>query len=503
MKNAVVVNALNISEYAFEEFSGGKSAFSLLLKKAGKLPDVEELFVFTTRDLGSGDLDPGVSFTQVKETFTGMAQLLETLLQCTGNGRFDNVFYLFGDTPLIDPALTERMYSNHKKYFASYTFAEGFPHGLAPEILKTDIFPPLIRLAEKGSSPVSRDGIFEVIKKDINFFDIETELSEKDQRMLRVSLSADTKRNFNQMKRIFDAGGKDESSITGILETRGDLLRVEPAFVNVQISGGCPQACSYCPYPGINKDLLTSRDYMSLKDWKIILAKVHEYSDDAVFSVSLWGEPSLHPDITAFVEALLFYEKFSLIIETSGIGWKKETLDVLKELDDGRLSWILSLDAENSESYRTLRGEGWEEALMAAEYLSRGFGERFYIQSVRMKSNEEYLEKFFRKWKDKGINTIIQKYDNFCSVLPDRKVTDISPLLRNPCWHIKRDLTILIDGTVQMCREDLKNEFSLGNILKEKLAVIWERGTPLYQKHLEGDYPEICRKCDEYYTYNF
>ncbi len=498
MKNAVVVNALNISEYAFKELSGGENSFSLLLKKAEKLPDVEELFVFSTENL-----DSRINFTQVKQTFPGMAQLLETLLQRTGEGRFDNIFYLFGDTPLIDPNVAERMYSNHKKYFASYTFAEGFPYGLAPEILKTDIFPPLIRLAEKESFPVSRDGIFEVIKKDINFFDIETELSEKDQRMLRVSLSADTKRNFNQLKRIIDAGGKDESSITGILDTRGDILRGEPAFVNVQISGSCPQACSYCPYPEVNRDLLTSRDYMSLKNWKTILTKVQEYSDDAVFSISLWGEPSLHPDIPALVEALLAHEKFSLIIETSGIGWKKEVLDRLKELDDGRLTWILSLDAENRESYRTLRGEGWDEALEAADYLSKAYGERFYIQSVRMKSNEEHLEKFFRKWKDRGINTIIQKYDNFCSVLPDRKVTDISPLKRNPCWHIKRDLTVLLDGTVQLCREDLKNEFSLGNILTENLAAIWERGMPLYQKHLEEDYPEICRKCDEYYTYNF
>ena len=501
MKNAVVVNALDLSEYAFKEFAEKENSFSMVLRKAEVFPDVEEIFVLFTEE--PGDTELRGLYTPVKREVPDMKTLFETIMEYAGEGKFDNIFYIFADTPLIDPAIAERMYSNHRKYFASYTFAEGFPYGLAPEILKTGIFPPLIRLAEKEKFPVTRNGIFEVVKKDINFFDIETELSGKDQRMLRVSLSADTKRNFNQMKRIFDAGGTEEVSVTDVLEKRADLLRVEPAFVNVQISGGCLQACSYCPYPKIKENVLTNREFMSLEDWKMILSKVKDFSDDAVFSVSLWGEPSLHPDLTAFAEALLSYGKFSLVIETSGTGWNRETIDELKRLDDGRLTWILSLDAENGESYKTLRGEGWGEALSTAEYLAETFGDNFYVQSVRMKRNEDYLEKFFRKWKDKGVNTIIQKYDSFCGFLPEEKVTDISPLKRNPCWHIKRDLTVLLDGTVQMCREDLENRYSLGNIFKDDLPSIWEKGMPLYMRHLDEDYPDICRKCDEYYTYNF
>lgn len=142
-----------------------------------------------------------------------MKELFETILKNAEVGEYDNIFYIYGDTPLIDLGITGRMYSNHIKYFASYTFAEGFPYGLAPEIIKTDILSSLIRLAEKQHVPVTRDGVFEVIKKDINFFDIETEISGTDQRMLRVSLSADTKRNFNQMKRILDAGEQTKNQL--------------------------------------------------------------------------------------------------------------------------------------------------------------------------------------------------------------------------------------------------------------------------------------------------
>ena len=46
---------------------------------------------------------------------------------------------------------------------------------------------------------------------------------------------------------------------------------------------------------------------------------------------------------------------------------------------------------------------------------------------------------------------------------------------RFPCWHLKRDMAILIDGTVPLCREDVRAEHPQGNALTEDLAAIWER----------------------------
>ncbi len=497
MNNAVFINALDLSEFAFRPVFGGADAFSRILETAGRFPGVKDVYVLNRGDLDGSSGD----FISVESDINDMHQLF-TAVRDHGNG-YDNLFYLYGDTPLVDSALVQRMYSNHLEYFASYTFADGYPYGLAAEILKADVLPRLVSLAEKHPIPISRDGIFGIIQKDINYFDIETEISRIDQRMLRISLSCDTKRNFNQLLRIIEAGGRDESSVVEVIEARSDILRGEPAFVNVQVSGGCPQSCSYCPYPVIKRDAVVNRDFMPVERWKTILAKVSDYSDDAVFSISLWGEPSLHPDIDELVRLLLEYPKFSLVIETSGIGWKKEVIDAIKADDDGRVTWILSLDGENQEIYKALRGDGWEEAVSSAEYLHSLFGDRFYVQSVRMNSNEEFLEKFYRRWKERGVNTIIQKYDNFCGVLSDEKVTDISPVRRYPCWHIKRDLVILIDGTVPMCREDLSGDYSLGNIFEEDLPVVWERGADIYGKHSEGEYPGICRDCDEYYTYNF
>lgn len=500
MSTTIFINALTLTNFAYKNLPGGESSFDSTLKIASHLPELNKIIV-----IAGPDFSQKGNFKIVHPAGSDMSDLITVFIDEAGD--CENIFYFYGDTPLLDLLITERMFKNHLQYFASYTFADGYPQGLAPEILRTSVFNQLKTLSEKNQIKISRQSIFELIQKDINSYDIETEISSIDQRMLRISLSADTKRNYNQLSRIMEqllADGKSgEESIVNILENKQEFIRTEPSFINVQITGACPQVCSYCPYPEIGGDIINRSDEMTLEQWKMILSKVKSYSDDAVFSISMWGEPSLHSNIFGIVEELLKYEKFSLIVETSGIGWDPDVLKSISDISNGRIEWILSLDAQNPESYKDLRGEGWEEANNSAVYLHELFQNKLYIQSVRMKDQEEHLEDFYRSWKEKGFNVIIQKHDHFCGVLPDLRVTDLSPVKRFPCWHIKRDLNILIDGTVPMCREDLKGEFILGNIFTDEPDLIWKNGSGYYNDHLSRAYPEICRECDEYYTYNF
>ncbi|HET6451800.1 MAG TPA: SPASM domain-containing protein, partial [Spirochaetia bacterium] len=110
---------------------------------------------------------------------------------------------------------------------------------------------------------------------------------------------------------------------------------------------------------------------------------------------------------------------------------------------------------------------------------------------------------FYRQWKTRTENVIIQKYDSFHGTLPDRTVADLSPLKRFPCWHLKRDMAILLDGSVPLCREDVHTSVRLGNAFHDELAVIWDSAREIHRSHLSGTYPGICAACDEYYTFNF
>jgi spiro-SPASM protein len=137
------------------------------------------------------------------------------------------------------------------------------------------------------------------------------------------------------------------------------------------------------------------------------------------------------------------------------------------------------------------------------------------VQAVRTAGAEDDVEKFYRYWKEAAPGTgniIIQKYDDFCGMLPRKQASDLSPVQRQPCWHLMRDMPILLDGTVPLCREqiaaakDQSNGIVIGNALTESLDNIWELGQSYYTEQsnpISKKYNSLCMGCDEYYTYNF
>jgi spiro-SPASM protein len=251
----------------------------------------------------------------------------------------------------------------------------------------------------------------------------------------------------------------------------------------------------------------------------------------------------------ALIPLVLSRPGLSLIIETSGLGWKREELEETAALaaaasrkenaHPAALAWIVSLDAASPERYGEIRGPGFSTAVETAKTLLGLFPHDAYVQAIRTVGYEDDIETFYRSWKAAapggGTNIIIQKYDDFCGALPKKQASDLSPVKRQPCWHLMRDMPVLIDGTVPVCREclgplgsqeplrfqeplgsqrplpdgkgipaDTRQEPGvLGNAFTEDLETIWSRGAPVYGEHCRLSYKGVCAACDEYYTYNF
>jgi len=71
-----------------------------------------------------------------------------------------------------------------------------------------------------------------------------------------------------------------------------------------------------------------------------------------------------------------------------------------------------------------------------------------------------------------------------------------------------RDMPILINGDVPVCRENLsaikgEKKDILGNVFADSLENIWQNGDKYYKEQCMKKYEGICAGCDEYYTYNF
>ena len=494
MKNIAVINAISLGRHALLPLVDGASAVDRVTAFARLLPGVQDWVVLLSLPL---ETSAGMR-TVTRDSWTQSDLLAQVVEAAAG---FEDVFYFYADCPLLDIELARRMHENHRRYWADYTYADGYPYGLSTEILTRETAGRL-KAAASASAP-ERDTMFSLISKDINAYDIETEISPVDQRLLRVSLSADSQRNFLQLQRVVATGARDAASVCDALQHNPEILRTLPAYFNIQVVERCPHACSYCPYPVFAGDVVGKTGVMPPQRFSELAARIGAFSGDAVISISLWGEPALHPSIYDLIGAVLESPSLRLVVETSGVGWDPSLFARIKDGFQRQPTWIVSLDATKEDLYTRLRGKGFAEALRSAETLLSLFPTSTWVQAVRMKENEDDLEVFYKSWKARTENVIIQKYDPVGGMLADRRVADLSPLKRFPCWHLKRDLSILLDGTVPRCREDVRVTAPLGNAFTEELSAIWERGQSVYRSHIAEQYPGICAACDEYYTYNF
>jgi spiro-SPASM protein len=533
MNALLVLYAGSLSNEAAEILSDGKNSLEMAIERSRQFPSVGKIVLLA----GLSDILPVYDGIHIERRASWTVRnLLEALSSHCAD--FDLTYFVWADCPFLDPELAKRLVDRHLRYAAEYSYADGWPYGIAPELLSPGTAAILAKiLSDEDNGPVERDALFSVIQKDINAFDIETEISSVDLRCHRLRLCADSKRSMLLLKRFvqaYSAGIPDTSAIERIIAEKPEILRTLPAFYPVQVYGGCPQVCAFCPWPktggAINGGTITERrDLMEAERFDSLLEKITAFSGDAIIDLSLWGELSIHPQKMELIEMVLRRPELDLIIETSGIGWKDNELDkcaaLVKTAAPGknpfRLSWIVSLDTADPAHYREIRGGGFAEANDLAKKLLTLFPRDAYVQAVRTAGAEDDIEKFYRSWKEVTPNTsniIIQKYDDFCGFLPRKQASDLSPVQRQPCWHLMRDMPVLIDGTVPLCREQIAGSaindgaiyggINLGNAFTEPLETIWERGGRIYMEQagqMPGGkkYDSLCAGCDEYYTYNF
>lgn len=494
-----------------------------------------------------------LSETVVTLKAESVTELLEKIQAACEEKAADYVIYSYNDLPFLNKALTEELMQTHEKYCAEYTFADGYPYGFSPELIDKGTIGILYELSKtvqesEGKKPVCRESIFNLIKTDINSFEVETVLAPEDFRLFRFAFHCGKKENFIACERLFEAvknklaGENGRSAISAIgdipvLELskiaakNPGILKTVPGFYNIQIADNCRGTCLYCPYGTCYKEKngITPEkadNVMSFEDFSSLVDKIANFSGEAVIGLSAWGEPLKHPEVLKMIEKVLSYKGLSVFIETEGLAVEEKLCSNLAELvnkaEERSNGWqkvmiAVSLDAFTVQTYKKMHGISddskenanencFEKAVESIKLLSQALPGAVYPQFVRTNDNEEELESFFRYWNEKsnpsGGNQIIQKYDDFAGLLPECKPADLSPIERNVCWHLRRDMTILTNGDIPFCKEYVLSGI-IGNAFKEDLETIWKKTDSVLLEQMNNQYKGKCRDCDEYYTYNF
>jgi spiro-SPASM protein len=548
MKNLVILYAGYKSDYCSKELLENITCKELSLSWAFSVWDFAGLSIYVDSEEKKNQF-----LELINKNFPEKLELVKFCVNSTwkvkdlisqikvDSENFENIVYGHADCPFYNLEITKKLLELHTESLAEYCFADGYPAGLSPEILHPGTVKILdslcnlenstdgtvLKSVEISKQIVKRDSIFELLKTDINSFEIETILSDQDYRENRFEFYCDSKNNFtlckNFAKNFFENKSNfhdyDIEQICENSKNSIDLLQVLPTFYNIQIASSCKSTCTYCPYPKCFEKKYSvlpckSSEFMSLENFSNLIDKIAEFSSEAVISLSLWGEATLHPQFEKFIEKVLSYSGLSLLIELSQLNLSDEKLSEIEKIVKNspertngkeKIYWIVSVDACNQDSYAKIHGNSsnFEETCQSILKLSSLFENCVYPQFMRLQENEDSLETFYRFWKEKNDGKlIIQKYDNFAGYLEDKKTADLTPITRNPCWHLRRDFVILLNGDVSICREELLSG-SQGNVFSESLESIWAKRKSFLENYVNGNLTSLCEKCDEYYTFNF
>ena len=517
MKTLVVLLASGISAYAFKPLKDdNQPAFLSAYSRALQLPDAERCIVAA----------PAAEYTLLKQECAGKipedsmvalpeataAALFTALLPLAAES--DHLFFVWADAPFLDVQAAAQLYEQHCTYRAEYSFADGYPEGLIPQLLDRHMVALLARLPHAQKAPLTRTFLFDLIKQDINAYDLETMIAPEDVRQFRLHFYTDTKAAWLLCRSFTDITAENYARL---IQARQECLRPLPAYYGIETVASHPLASLYRPQAVSSR--FDPELCMDLSRIRHIADSIAAFSETAVISLSLYGEPLLHPRIVDTIAHILSYPSLSVLIETSGTAGSPELYSAIREKADAAparssvylpLYWIVGIDAVSAPVYGLVHqlseaqaDASLKQAAAAASELARLFPDSVWAQMIRMNENESELEAFYRLWEKQAARPLIQKYDHLCGQLPDRRTADLSPLERHTCWHLKRDMSICNDGSVPLCKEDINKSILLGNVFVDSLDSIWQNSSKYYQEQAKSVYKGLCGTCDEYYTYNF
>ena len=512
MKTIVIFYSDKNSSYADEKVFDKKSARNLSLEWAKTL-GFDSFFVS--------------SFT-MKELFCEMNSICKQENAST-------VIFAYDDLPFLNVPLSKTLLDSHLECKSEYSYADGYPYGLSPEILDAGTIGILAGLSDstfvdEGSKKVTRTGVFDFIKKDINSFEVNSILADDDWRLYRFSFDCGKKENFIACQKLFaelkNNPAESADKISEIAAGMPEILKTVPGFYDLQITTKVSGNAIYSPYEqfckkscdgvGKNGEKSSGEEFLSFEKIAELVEKIASFSENAVIGLSAWGDPIYHPELAKIIEKILSYKGLSVFFETDALCFTDELCQNLKSIveksDERTNGWqkimiAVKLDSITEDTYKKIHNSdgSLQKAAEIVAKLNCTIPGAVYPQFVRMEENEAELEQFFRFWNEKsnpsGGNLIIQKYNSYCGTLPDKKTADLSPIERNACWHLRRDMTILIDGNVPLCR--CMGFESVGNAFNQPLEEIWQKFDEELKNHMNKNYCEKCGKCDEYYTFNF
>lgn len=230
------------------------------------------------------------------------------------------------------------------------------------------------------------------------------------------------------------------------------------------------------------------------------------HADDTRLVLAGVGDPLLSPivaDVIAYARARGIE---SIAIETDLLAVNSETLDAVS---GGAVDVVsVMIPAISQETYARIMGapriaeavENLKSLLTKRQQLARGVP--IVVPTfVKCRENLHEMESWYDQWIN-ALGTAVIRGPSTCGgKLPDVSVSPMAPPTRRACSRLSSRLTILSDGAIVPCEEDVLGSQTLGRAGVDRIADVWQHTmSPLRDTHRTGNVLSlpVCGSCDQW-----
>ena len=256
-----------------------------------------------------------------------------------------------------------------------------------------------------------------------------------------------------------------------------------PQVVRIESAGYCNFKCRHCPV-GIHGN---NRPLMSLETFKQIFDSLPRLPKTLVFYHG--GEPLLNKEL----ESMVRYAK------DKGVKWtvfnsnaSLLTLERAQKLKDAGLDEMrVSFDGSSPEENNRIRkGSNFNKHAPIVKRAAVEIGLTVTIYNVKFDGDPK-TAKYLRDYFGNDV-----RYRTEIARVWAHEDKDSQPQTGVTfCESLMQTFSILSNGDVVTCCEDLLADYVYGNVLEESPLTIWNRMEDLRNRFANKDYPELCKHC--------
>ena len=227
--------------------------------------------------------------------------------------------------------------------------------------------------------------------------------------------------------------------------------------------------------------------------------------DDTRLTLAGVGDPLLHDGFFEIIDAAHDAGTLSVHVETDLIDLPGETIARLAAAPIDVLS--VHLPAMSPRTYEQVMGVNAIERVIASitTFVNARNGRQVPILAptfVKCRQNLAEMEAWYDQWLRAVGCAVLRGPSDCAGQIPDVAVADMAPPRKRPCGRLASRATVLSDGRIVSCEEDVLSRQIMGELGHEKLQDVWrQRFASLRSDHRHAKLAAhpLCGQCKQWH----